>query len=338
MSTNHPDHPDTPLRWGVLSTANIGTQQVIPAIQASVGGTVVAISSRNQERANAVAGELGVGTAYGSYDALLEDPSVEAIYNPLPNHLHVHWSIKAIEAGKHVLCEKPIGIDTTDAELLAAAAAAHPELVVMEAFMYRFHPQWQFVRRQISDGAIGDVRYISQDFSYFNEDPENIRNNPEWGGGALMDIGCYPISQARFVLGSEPIRTLATLDIDPRFGTDRQVTALLDFGEATATFTAGTQAHDHQRCHIVGTSGQIEIDIPVNAPKDAATRVTIAADETTIHEFGPVDQYGAQADAMARAIHTHTGPPHPLRDAVANMRVIDAVRTSHATGGWVDIG
>ncbi len=323
------------LRWGILSTAKIGLTALIPAIQSSRHGAVVAIASRDEDKARATAERLGIPTAHGSYDALLEDPSVDAVYNPLPNHLHVPWSIKALEAGKHVLCEKPIGIDAADAARLVTAAAAHDDLVVMEAFMYRFHPQWQLVKDTVTAGDIGEVRYISHEFSYFNEDPDNIRHQPAWGGGALLDIGCYPISQARFVLGAEPQRVCATTDIDPRFGTDRLTAAILDFGTATSVFTVATQAHGHQRCQIVGTTGRIEVDIPVNAPADTAVPVTIVTDSTAVHETGPVDQYGAQTDAMARAIWSRTTAPWPLDDAVANMKVLDAVRRSGEAGGWI---
>lgn len=335
-SSSSADHP--PLRWGVLSTASIGTDHVIPAIQASAGGEVAAIASRNIDKARRVASELDIPHAYGSYEALLDDPAIEAIYNPLPNHLHVHWSRNAIDAGKHVLCEKPLGIDREDATRLVAAAVQHPDLVVMEAFMYRFHPQWIAVKSLVDSGAIGDVRYISQEFSYFNEDPDNIRHKPEWGGGALLDIGCYPISQARHVLGREPSRVFGLLDIDPRFGTDRRAAAILDFGETTAVFTVATQAVDHQRCQLVGTTGRIEVDIPVNAPAGQPTHVTLVnGDGTAEHEFGPTDQYGAQTDAVAYAVRTGGSAPVPLEDALANMQVLDAVRTSHERTAWVDI-
>ncbi|MGZ3676222.1 MAG: Gfo/Idh/MocA family protein, partial [Ktedonobacterales bacterium] len=254
------------VRWGVLSTANIGVGKVIPAMQRGSYCAMVAIASRNPEQAQKTAAALGFPKAYGSYEELLADPEIDAIYNPLPNHLHVPWSIKALEAGKHVLCEKPIGLNAAQAQQLADAAAQHPHLKVMEAFMYRFHPQWQRARELVQDGRIGELRTIQTVFSYFLDDATNIRNRAEAGGGALYDIGCYAISVPRFIFGAEPQRVSAIAEFDPRFGTDRLVSAMLDFGRGTATFTCGTQLSPYQRVTIFGTQGHIEIEIPFNAP------------------------------------------------------------------------
>lgn len=327
---------DPPLRWGILSTAKIAEQHVVPALQTSPEHTVAAVGSRDATRAVAWADANGIPTAYGSYDELLADQEVEAIYNPLPNHLHVDWSIAAIEAGKHVLCEKPLGLDTADAQRLVDAAA-QSEVVVMEAFMYRFHPQWLAARDIAQSGAIGEVRTIQTFFSYFNDDPANVRHNPDWGGGALLDIGCYPISQARFVFDAEPERVTGVIETDPTFGTDRMTSGILDFGAGrTATFTVATQLDGFQRAQIVGTTGRIEVDIPVNSPKDRPVTVTVrSGDGVDRHEFGPVDQYAEQATAFARAVRAGTDAPTPLADAIANMRVIDAVFASAANGGWV---
>jgi predicted dehydrogenase len=331
---------DPPLRWGILSTAAIASRAVVPALQAAPGHEVVAVGSRDLARASAWATDLGIETAHGSYDDLLADPDVEAIYNPLPNHLHVEWSIAALEAGKHVLCEKPIGLDADDARRLTAAAAMHPDLVVMEAFMYRFHPQWIAARELVEEGRIGHHATIQTFFSYFNDDPSNVRNDATIGGGALMDIGCYPISQARFIFDAEPVRVLGSIERDPRFGTDRLTSAVLDFGAGrTATFTVSTQLHPFQRVQILGTAGRLEIDIPVNSPKDRPTTVTLAtADGTEILSFGPVDQYALQADAFASAVRSGVPAPTPLEDAVANMVVVDAVFASAATDQWFEIG
>ncbi len=330
----------TPLRWGVLSTAKIARVHVVPALQAADGHEVVAVGSRNAERAAAWAGDLGIGTAHGSYEELLADESVDAVYNPLPNHLHVDWSIAALEAGKHVLCEKPLGLDTADAQRLVDAAAAHPELVCMEAFMYRFHPQWIAVRDAVWAGRIGELRSIQTWFSYFNDDPDNVRNNPDWGGGALLDIGCYPISQARWLFDASPTRVSGLIERDPRYGTDRLTSAMLDFGDGkSASFTVGTQLHGHQRAQIQGTAGRIEVDIPVNAPAGHAVKVTIVGSngEAEVTEHGPADQYGLQGDAMARAIAGDRSAATPLSDAIENMRVIDAVFASAEACGWIDV-
>jgi len=323
------------VRWGVLSTANIGTEKVIPGMQRSPLVEVIAIASRSQATAQAVAQRLGIPRAYGAYENLLADSAVEAVYIPLPNHLHVPWALKALAAGKHVLCEKPIALDAAEAATLADAAAQHPELQVMEAFMYRHHPQWQHARQLATDGSIGTLRAITTIFSYYLDDPSNIRNMAAIGGGALLDIGCYAISVARFLFAGEPQRVGGTLERDPRFGTDRLVSAVLEFAGGTATFTCATQLVRHQRVHIFGTSGRIEIEIPFNAPPDRPCRLWHEQGATTTEiQFDPCDQYTAQASVFSQAVRAHTPPPTPISDAVANMRVIDRVRASAAGGTW----
>lgn len=324
------------VRWGVLSTANIGVQKVIPAMQRGSYCDMVGIASRDLERAQATASKLGLSKTYGSYEDLLADPEIDAIYNPLPNHLHVPWSIKALEAGKHVLCEKPIGLNAAQAQQLVDAAAQHPHLKVMEAFMYRFHPQWQRARELVQGGSIGELRTIQTVFSYYLDDPTNIRNRAEVGGGALYDIGCYPISISRFIFDAEPRRVSAIAEFDPRFGTDRLTSAILDFGRGTATFTCGTQLSPYQRVTIFGTQGHIEVEIPVNAPPDRSCRIWLQQgnDERQEILLPVADQYTLQGDAFSRAVLDSTDVPTPLTDAVANMRVIDAVFQSAKTNSW----
>ncbi len=324
------------IRWGVLGTAKIGREKVIPGIQASSNGEVTAIASRNREQAEKTAKLLGIEKAYGSYDALLADVDIDAVYIPLPNHLHVEWAIKAIHAGKHVLCEKPIGLSASQAEELAAIAARHPEIKVMEAFMYRFHPQWIKVKEAVEAGRIGEVKTVNSFFSYFNADPQNIRNQADIGGGALMDIGCYCISFPRFLFGEEPVRAVSTIDRDPVMKTDRLASAILEFsGGKTSTFTCSTQLMPWQRAHVFGDKGHIEIEIPVNAPKDAATKVWIrtpdGAEEIVIP---PVDQYTLQAEEFAKSILENMPVPTPLSDAVNNMKTIEAIFRSAGTEGW----
>jgi len=326
------------IRWGILSTAKIGTEKVIPAMQAAQHCDIVALASRDEGRARAAAGRLGIPRAYESYEDLLADPDVEAIYNPLPNHLHVPWSIRALDAGKHVLCEKPIGLSAAEGEELVAAGRRHPELKLMEAFMYRHHPQWRRAKALVAEGGIGELRTVQTLFSYHNEDPENIRNIAEVGGGALMDIGCYAISLSRFLFEREPARTLGIIDRDPRFGTDRQASGVLDFGDGqTATFTCGTQLAPYQRVHICGSEGRIEIEIPFNAPPDRPCRLWHQRDGG-IEEirFEICDQYGIQGDLFSRAIREDAPVPTPITDAVANMRVIEAVFASAHSGAWVE--
>ena len=242
------------VRWGIISTALIGTEKVIPAMQQGQYSEVVAISSRNLEKAQAAADELGIPRAHGSYEALLADPDVDAVYNPLPNHLHVPWSIRALEAGKHVLCEKPISMDLAEAEYLLAESKKYPHLKIMEAFMYRLHPQWQRAKQLVAEGAIGELQTVQSFFSYFNDDPDNIRNIKEMGGGGLMDIGCYNISLSRFLFDAEPIRVQSQIDYDPNFGTDRIASAILEFENGTSTFTCSTQMANYQRVNIFGTA------------------------------------------------------------------------------------
>ena len=326
------------VRWGILSTAKIGTVQVIPAMQQGAFCEIVALASRNREQAETVASELGIPRAYGSYEELLADPEIDAIYNPLPNHLHVPWSIKAIEAGKHVLCEKPIGLSSAEGQQLLDCATAHPEIKVMEAFMYRHHPQWQLTKKLIQEGAIGDLRTIQSFFSYFNDDPGNIRNQRDIGGGGLMDIGCYPISLSRFIFAAEPQRVSGIVEFDEHLGTDRLASATLDFGRGTATFTCSTQLNPYQRVHIHGTTGRIEIEIPFNAPIDRPCKIwhQTGTDIKEI-ELEICSQYTIQGDLFSQAILNSSPVPTLLPDAIANMKVIEAVLESNRSGSWTSI-
>ncbi|MEI6276903.1 MAG: Gfo/Idh/MocA family oxidoreductase [Prolixibacteraceae bacterium] len=327
------------VKWGVLSTAKIGREKVIPGIQKALNCSVVAIASRNLEQAENTAKLLNIGKAYGSYEELLNDPTIDAIYNPLPNNLHVEWTIKALQAGKHVLCEKPIGISSAEALKLQRESQKYPQLKVMEAFMYRFHPQWLTVKSKIADGVIGEIKAVQSFFSYFNIDPNNIRNNIGVAGGALMDIGCYCVSFPRFLFDSEPTRVVSCIDRDPVMKTDRLTSALLDFGGGKiSAFTCSTQLMPYQRVNILGTNGHIEIEIPVNAPKDASSRVWIRT-KTGSEEIviDAVDQYQLQAEQFAQAILEDGPAPTSLTDAVNNMKVIEAIFESAEMNGWKQI-
>ena len=327
------------IRWGILSTANIGLKKVIPAMQRGSYSAVTAIASRDLGTAQAAAKELGIATAYGSYDELLQDEDVDAIYNPLPNHLHVSWSIKALEAGKHVLCEKPIGLTSAEGQQLVDAGKAHPHLKLKEAFMYRHHPQWQYARSEITAGSIGALRSIQSFFSYFNDDANNIRNMADIGGGGLMDIGCYNISLSRFICDAEPERVVGVVEQDPDFKTDRLASGMLQFpGGVTSSFTCSTQLSPWQRVNIFGTEGRIEIEIPFNAPPNKPCRTWLQTDgEPKMIEHPVCDQYTAQGDLMSQAILDDTPVPTPIEDAVANMKVIEAVRQSAEDGGWISL-
>jgi predicted dehydrogenase len=330
------------IRWGIISTALIGTQKVIPGIQRSSRGTVEAIASRDLERARRVAKELGIAKAYGSYETLLADPDIDAIYNPLPNNLHVPWTIAAVEAGKHVLCEKPIAMNAEEAMTLRAVAGKRH---IMEAFMVRFHPQWLRARELIRSGAIGELRGVQVFFCYDNKDPENIRNRPETGGGALLDIGCYGIVSGRFSFEAEPKRVLAVIERDPSFGTDRLSSVVGDFGDGRQmTFTVSTQMADHQRVTLGGTTGRIEILIPFNAPQMESTRILIDSGRklggaSAVEEvFPPVDQYAEEADAFARAVLGEAELPYGVEDAICNMQILDALFRSEKSGRWESTG
>jgi predicted dehydrogenase len=279
---------------------------------------------------------LGIPQAFGSYEELLESDGIDAVYNPLPNHLHVPWSIQALQAGKHVLCEKPIGLSVGEARELLTEAQKHPDLKIMEAFMYRNHPQWKRTKQLVEEGGIAELQTIHSFFSYYNVDPGNIRNIAEIGGGGLMDIGCYCISLARFIFGEEPHRVFGIMEYDNKFKIDRLTSGILDFSKGTSTFTCSTQLTPYQRVNIFGTKGMIEIEIPFNAPPDKPCKIwhQLGA-ETKEIVFDICDQYMIQGDLFSMAVVTDTEVPTPLKDAVANMRVIEAIIESAKTGTWV---
>ncbi|HEX8294648.1 MAG TPA: Gfo/Idh/MocA family oxidoreductase [Pyrinomonadaceae bacterium] len=327
------------MRWGVLGAAKIAVEKVIPAMRRGEWSEVVAIASRDAGVAARVARELGVAKSYGSYEGLLADPSIEAVYIPLPNHMHVPWALKAAEAGKHVLCEKPIAMSAAEARLLLDARGRWG-VKIQEAFMVRTHPQWEAARGLARSGRIGELRSVECVFSYFNRDPHNIRNIPAAGGGALMDIGCYPVQISRFLYGAEPRRVLALVERDPEMRTDRLTSAVLDFGAGRAAFTCSTQLVAHQRVELLGTAGRVEIEVPFNAPPDRPTRILVddgsalgGAGAEAI-EFPPCDQYTIQGDLFSRAVREGTEQPIPLEDAVGNMAVIDALFRSAESGRW----
>ena len=326
------------VRWGILSTAEIGIYKVIPAMQQGQYCDVVSIASRDLARAQAAAQQLGIPKAYGSYEALLADPDIDAVYNPLPNHLHVGWSIKALQAGKHVLCEKPIGMNVAEAEHLLEAARQHPELKVMEAFMYHHHPQWRRARQLVDEGQIGELRTIQTFFSYYNDDPDNIRNMADIGGGGLMDIGCYCISLSRFIFDGEPQRVVGIVETDPLFGTDRLASGLMDFGRGTSTWTCATQVAPYQRVNIFGSEGRVEIEIPFNAPPDRPCKMWHERNGNIEEIVFPIcDQYTIQGDLFSLAVLNDTAVPTPLEDAVANMKVIEAIFRSGESGTWIEM-
>jgi predicted dehydrogenase len=329
-----------PVRWGVLGAANIGVRKVIPAMQRGARTRVIAIASRDVAKARAAADELGIARAYGSYEELLADPEIEAIYNPLPNHLHVPWTIRAAEAGKHVLCEKPIALSAAEARTLLDVRE-HTGVQIGEAFMVRNHPQWLAARELVAAGRIGELRVVAGHFAYFRRDPNDVRSVPEWGGGGLMDVGCYPITMSRWLFGDEPEAVIGILDRDPELGVDRIASALMRFPSGgQATFTSAMQLVHYQRMQLHGTSGRIEVRIPFNAPNDHPC--TIFVDDgrelgdrsAKAIEFPVVDQYTLQGDNFSAAVRGERAVPVSLEDAIANMAVIDAIVRSVESGKW----
>jgi len=315
------------LKFGVLSTAKIGREQVIPAIQKSQHCTVSAIASRSKERAGEVASSLGIDLSYGSYEELLADDAIDAVYIPLPNHLHVEWSIKALEAGKHVLCEKPIGLDAEDARKLKRASQKVPHVKVMEAFMYRHHPRWKRLVEIVRSGIIGEIKAVHSLFAYFNDNPDNYRNKPEMGGGALMDVGCYSISAARLIFGREPDIVVGHSDFDPEFGTDQLTSGMMSFGSGTSVFTCSTQSQGDQYVKVYGTKGKIELKDPFNPDHSEETSIKIVIGENETNEtFEACNQFSLQADNFAAFVWGKTEAPISLDDSIANMEAIDKTR------------
>lgn len=326
------------VRWGILSTADIGIQKVIPGIQASAHSEVVAIASRDLSKAQVAAAELKIGRAYGSYEDLLADNEIDAIYNPLPNHLHVPMTVAATQAGKHVLCEKPIALSAADAEGLRAC---RPDRLVLEAFMIRFHPQWIRAREIVRSGELGDIRAINAVFTYFNNDPSNVRNQADIGGGGILDIGCYPVTAGRFLFESEPKRVVALMERDPHFGTDRLASVLADFGNGRQlSFVCSTQTAGEQSVQVLGSKAKLDIVIPFNAPANERTAITINTGapfdgSLARREILPAcDQYTEQAEAFALAVLGQQALPWGIEDAIASMKVLDAIFASEKTGTW----
>jgi predicted dehydrogenase len=329
-------------QWGVLGTAGIAMRKVIPAMQRGASSSVIAIASRDRARAQEAARALGLRKAYGSYEDLLADPDIDAIYNPLPNHLHVPWTVRAADAGKHVLCEKPVALSADEARQLIEVRD-RTGVLIQEAFMVRNHPQWLAARDVVRSGRIGEVRSFMGFFSYYNDDPANIRNVASWGGGGLMDIGCYLVHTSRMIFDREPGRVAALMERDPKMDVDRLTSMMLDFEGAQAVGTCSTQLVPYQRVQILGTRGRVEIPIPFNAPPDKPTRILVddgsdlagAGIETL--EFATCDQYTIQGDLFSRAILDGRPAPYPLEDSVKNMRVIDALVRSAQSGAWVSV-
>jgi len=329
----------TSLRWGILSTADIARKKVIPGLFKADRCEVVAIASRDPAQARRIADELGIATAHGSYEALLADPGVDAVYIPLPNHMHAEWTIAAARAGKHILCEKPLTLSAADAERVVEVCATEG-VRLMEAFMYRLHPSWVAVREIVTSGRIGRLRAVQSWFSYHNDDPTNIRNRLEAGGGALWDIGCYTVNLSRMLFGTEPVSVSASMARDPESGVDTLTSAILGFDDGVATFTCSTRVETDQRVHVYGSHGRLSIGIPFNIPPDRPTEIYLtaggdppAAPTTEVIRFATADPYAVEAERFAAAILDDLPTPTPPEDAVANVRVIERIIAAGAIGG-----
>ena len=328
-----------PVRWGILGAASIAVRDVIPATQQSALSSVLAIASRDSVKARAAAESLDIPRAYGSYDELLNDDDVEVIYNPLPNHLHVPWTIRAAERGKHVLCEKPIALNAAEAEQLLEVQQ-RTGVQIAEAFMVRTHPQWLMARDIVASGRIGELRLINGHFTYFRRDPANVRSHLEWGGGALLDIGCYPITMSRWLFGEEPLAVVGQLEYDPDMHVDRVGSALLRFSSGQAAFTFGGQVALHQQMKIFGTRGHISIDVPFNPPADRPARILVDDGRDLVgtgaeaFSFAPVNQFTLQATRFSEAVRGLNTVAVSLEDSINNMRVIDALFRSNQSHRW----
>lgn len=329
------------MNWGVLGVAKIAMEKVIPAMLGSDQYTVLGIASRDYERAKSAADKLGIAKAYGSYEALIADPDIDIVYIPLPNHLHFTYALKCIEAGKHVLCEKPLTLKSDEIKQLIAAREKY-HVKVGEAFMVKSHPQWIKARELVMSGYLGTVSLVQGYFNYYNVDPHNIRNIDKYGGGAMWDIGCYPVMTSRFVLGEEPTQVVALMEKDKAFGTDNLSSVIMKFPSAHVVFSVSTQLSNSQRMIFIGEKQNMEIKIPFNAPKDQATQLTINPGNILHNNneeirFEICDQYALQAEAFVRSIRNDTEVPVSLEDAWTNARVLEAIFESAATGRWVKV-
>jgi predicted dehydrogenase len=330
------------IRWGILSTARIGLNSVIPAFKQGDLGVVSAIASRSLDKARVAAESLGIAHAYGSYEELLADPEVDAIYNPLPNNLHLEWNVRIMEAGKHVLCEKPLGLSVEEVEEMIRVRD-RCGVKAGEAFMVKSHPQWNETRERVRRGEVGELRLVQGAFSYYNTDPENIRNIPELGGGGVWDIGCYCVTMSRYLFEQEPVRLVSLVEFDPVMKTDRLASVIMEFPGGQALFSVSTQLCDFQRMQVLGSLGHLEVKIPFNAPVDRPTRVaqdkgSILLDEVTVHEYPTANQYTLMGEAFCRAILEDGEVPVPFEDSLANTKALSAIFESARSGGWEKVG
>lgn len=322
------------LRWGILGAAGIARKAFIPAIQKSKLNRLVGIASRDRNKAQSFCDELGLDCEiFDSYEALIASEQIDAIYNPTPNHLHVELTQAAVRAGKHVLCEKPIGLDQHQAQSLIQFCSEHPRIRVMEAFMYRFHPQWLQAKKLVDSGEIGELKHIHTHFCYFNSDPDNVRNRADIGGGALLDVGCYAVSLARWLFGAQPKKVTSSIERDPKFKTDVHTRGMMEFERGVSTFYCSTMSATGQSVEISGTLGKIILPVPFNPdPAEVAAIKLLKPKSDVIYQFKQANHYVEQIDAFAQSVTNATPVPTPLEDALENMQVIDALFESAKQG------
>jgi len=324
------------LRFGILSTAKIGREHLIPAIQSVNNASLMGIASRKLSSAKKLAAQTGAPLAFGSYEDMLASDEIDAVYIPLPTSHHVEWSVKAANAGKHVLCEKPISLKASDIKKIITARDKN-KVLVSEAFMVTYHPQWLKVRELLARGTIGTLRHIDASFTYFNTDPKNMRNKPELGGGALPDIGVYPTVAARFATGLEPTRVQARVDIDPTFKTDRYANVLAEFPGITMTFYVSTQMGNRQTMVFHGEKGFIELTAPFNSNLYEGDEVRVhnaGHNETKTFRYTGLNQYAFQIEAFVKAAAGKKQPLFSLEDSLLNQKVIDAIYKAGKSGRW----
>lgn len=322
------------IRFGVLGVSNHFYKRIALPLNETDNCEVYAIASREVSKAKVAGEEFGIPVSDLNYEELINHDEVDAIYIPQPNHLHAEWTIKALEAGKPVLCEKPLAMDAQEANQMADVSK-RLNIPLMEGFMYRFHPLWQHIRNLIRTNQIGQINSVHTIFTYNNPSSSNIRNIKEFGGGALMDIGCYAISVPRFLFGSEPDKVMATMEEHPEFGTDMHTTALMQFGSANASFFVSTASEPFQKVEIIGTAGTITVHVPFNTYVDTPSTITVSTGQGAREvEFPICDPYGLMFDAFSSALIDQKPVPVPIEDAINNMKVIDAVVKSAKSGKW----
>jgi len=325
------------IKIGVIGVSGHLQSRILLPMTKSDKVEVVALASRDIEKAKGVAKTWGIQKAYGDYNELLEDPDIDAVYIPLPNHLHLEWIKKAVKANKHVLCEKPLTLNSIETKEVMDLAKNN-NVKIMEAFMYRFHPKWKMVNELMKVNGIGEVQSIHTVFTYSNNDPKNIRNIKDYGGGALMDIGCYAISSARYILGNEPSRVLGLSSYSESTETDVLSSGIMDFGKSRALFTVSTSLFPAQEVKVYGTGGTLEVIIPFNDNYDMKGQVKIVTGlGERIVEFEPVNQYGEMLNAFADSINGDTPVPVSLKDSYMNMQIMDQLIKSSENNLWEPI-